>query len=400
MINNKTASFAQLATAGIRPFAYSVAVAKLGAHVDARPIVLLIGYIPLFSMLDAFVQSASRWLHLRRKRVRALASGGAAVGIVSLGCYGAAALIGASATESGWYLWCIIIAYVSNSLALLWERRLASVRGAFQGAVLEGVGALLCLAAIGGGVTGIWLYVIQITLFPLSRLLVIIWSGRYAEHEVVASAADCLGSARSFIGYSVGQQGIAALAASLPTIGAQLTDSYARLPNALIIFKFMNTAAAMASLTVNILGPRIFYGTLGASWDCFEWKLSEHLRSLFAVAVVSAGLGGLYVASGLKTEGGEAVAVGLVVPALAVTNLLSSLCLSRGLPRLTFLCQAVVCCSAVAVCCWLFVSAGVTVAFWSLAVIAFIAVNRIVVPAYRSVLESQIMVKGQRAEAR
>lgn len=385
MISPTSASVLQILMSLVRPFVYAIGVSRLSSDKSATGLLVLVGYIPLFAVLDSLVQALSRWRYLRSPYdasngssvMRAMFGGGTiAVFAFSVG-------VAAFADSKAWFVAGMVVLYALNSVGFLWERDSAALWRWFFAAACELSLSSACVASTAIAPAATWIVVVQLSLFPVSRLIALALPFR-TESPSSTKGRQRSVSGWSFVAYSVGQHGLAASAASLPAIGAQMTGDYSSLGASLISFRFMHSAAAAASLVVNLLGARIFYGVAGRRWQTLEVWLAGSLTKWFrfgGVFLFAAAVLPLFVTD---RESAGVVAAVCAVPVLIMCNLLSSLCMSRGLPRLTFVCQAVVLAISGAVCLRMLGYSSVAVAAWGGAVLGVVVLGRTVLGEYRS----------------
>jgi hypothetical protein len=157
----------------------------------------------------------------------------------------------------------------------------------------------------------------------------------------------------SYVFFSVASQGIAAASAAMPAILISfisfVSDSSPEkeLPKLLVAFKIMLSASSLASLLVNIVGVRIFYGTVGGRWNDFERMLIIKIKKLKHVFMISTSI--LIIFSALNLHIDLFFYIFFATPILAVVNILSSLSLAKAIPQLSFYYQglALLCCMGV-----------------------------------------------------
>lgn len=351
------ANILQFLAAPLRLFFFASAVGALSKN---RELLLTIGFLPLFSLLDVGIQSASRW--------RAVV--GAVVVIPLLSRFAGGALLLSSyvfAAKFGgarYYILFICVAYAVNSMYWRYESAFAGKALASLVSVLEiAIGSVALLLLFRGAGEGV--ATLLICTFPVSRVLALGAVGG-GKGGVIPRKSSL--SLRNYILLNLLPQLTAALASSLPSFMQLFMHDHSDFSSVLVTVKFLHSSSAMLSLFVNIYASRIFYGTMGEGWVKIQNRLllavdiSYKYCALFFLLVVPTFF--FDVSSVL----GRIALVIFSVPLLATSNLVSSLALANNLPEGATSSQLVVFLATATVCAILYQS--VFLAIFSISVLA------------------------------
>ena len=329
-------STAQIATSVGRLSGYSFAVLHLGDGDASAGLLLVVGYLPFLAFVDVLVQSYSRARHLHDLGMpAAIASGRRLSAVILLTIVLPTLGLGISQPH-GWAAAALIAIYLLASLSYLWERWAAEGMRPLALCVLE-------LTIIAAGLLSYWLsgtrtnaLLLCLLSFPLGRLLVLTGAG---PAEETAPGGTKPASVGRYVCYSLVQQAVGAMSVSLPAAYAQWTGDSSGLARNLVLFRVVHSASAIASLVINSIGSRLFYGTAGQGFVTFGRRYLAWAPQLGMAAMAAA-----LAAGGVAYFGTPSITVVcvLLVVALAFTNFESSLLMNRGLPGLALVCQSVV----------------------------------------------------------
>lgn len=379
MAHNLIISASQIATALARIAGYSLAVLKIGAVAGSSSLLLAIGYLPFLAFVDVLVQAYSRALHLH--------AGGVPKAILNSRQYVAIVLLVAVILMfiSGWYRSTVgsasllmVGTYLAGGLAYFWEQWTTYKRRQLWLSLLE-------LSVISSSVLVFFFFghqpfalMLCLISFPLARLMLLTGSG---EDPLTVDRLNSPGTGvQGYVAFSLAQQLVGAMSSSLPSIISQLRGNYSGLAESLVVFRLMHSIAATASLVINAMGARLFYGTVGGGFDVFERHFVEK-SDWFRVAMVMLFLCTLGIA--LDSHSQIFAASAPLVLILILINFESSLSMNRGLPKSSLYCQIVVLLISIALISILMRHLNYFLLFVILALIIYLRVHSTVFKAHR-----------------
>lgn len=342
----------QLLTSVARLAAFAFSVLVIGTMQGTAPLLLVIGYLPFLAFFDILIQSSSRATHLH-----GAAASGRFDGLHSGYALGALLLIVLAFIGGFWFpearQLLVLGTWPLGAIGFVWERRIAQRLRQWLLATIE-LGLLTMTIALQQLVGLPWpLLLLCIVSFPVARLVVLALpigsSGKEPAHaaslagELQPSNAGASSGTRQgiggYVGASLAQQLIAAAAASLPAIYAQVSGDWDKLSLHVAVFRSLHSMAAIFSLTINAMSSRIFYHQVGTGFETLEGRILDAARPILTlVMLVIAAAGCIAIA-----RPAEVTMFALtILPAMAIVNAESSLLYNRGLPAGTMHCQILI----------------------------------------------------------
>ena len=338
MARNFIISASQIVVALARIAAYSLAVLKIGTVAGSSGLLLVIGYLPFLAFFDVLVQAYSRALHVHAGgvpsvilRSRRYVAGALLVAIILVFASGLHRNTLGSATAL------LVGTYLAGGLAYFWEKWTAYRERQLWLSLLE-------LSIISGSIFIFYLFGHQIVIlmlclisFPLARLILLTGPGE--DPLVIERAGSTKAGVSGYVIFSLSQQVVGAVSSSLPSIVGQVRGDYSGLAANLVAFRLMHSISATASLVINAMGARLFYGTPGSGFSVFERYFVEK-SNWFGTATMVLLLSALVIAFTLPSE--IFVVSAPLVLILIFINFESSLSMNKGLPKSSLLCQILV----------------------------------------------------------
>jgi len=342
----------QLSTSVARLAAFAFSVLVIGTFEGTAPLLLVIGYLPFLAFFDILIQSSSRAAHLQ-----GAAASGRFEGLHGGYALGALLLIAIAFIGGLWFpearQLLVLGAWPLGAIGFIWERRIAQRLRQWLLATIE-LGLLSLTVALQQLAGLPWpLLLLCIVSFPVARLVVLALpigsSGKEEGNtaslldELQLGDADApIGTHRKighYVGASLAQQLIAAAAASLPAIYAQVSGDWGKLSQHLAVFRSLHSMAAIVALAINAMSSRIFYRQVGTGFETLERHILDAANPILAlVMLVIAAAGCIAIA-----YPAEVTTFALIIlPAMAIINAESSLLYNRGLPAGTMHCQILI----------------------------------------------------------
>lgn len=342
----------QLSTSVARLAAFAFSVLAIGTIPGTEPLLLVIGYLPFLAFFDILIQSSSRAAHLH---------GAVAPGRIdrlhSAYALGALLLIVLAFIGGFWFpearQLLVLGAWPLGAIGFVWERRIAQRLRQWLLTTIEL--SLLALTVALQQLAGLpWpLLLLCIVSFPVARLVVLaLPSGPLGSEPAPAvplpddpqsgAARATAGTRRGiggYVGASLAQQLIAAAAASLPAIYAQVSGDWDKLSLHVAVFRSLHSLAAIVSLTINAMSSRIFYRQVGAGFETLEGRVLDAVRPILALVMLVIAAAGCVALVG---PADPTVFALMILPAMAIVNAESSLLYNRGLPIGTMHCQILI----------------------------------------------------------
>lgn len=338
----------QLFTSVARLTAFAFSVLVIGTVPGTAPLLLAIGYLPFLAFFDILIQSSSRAAHLHGTsapgRLGALHSGYALIALLVI----VLAFIG-----SFWFPQLrqvmVLGAWPLGAIGFVWEQRIAQRLRQWLLTIVE-LSLLLLTVALQQLAELPWpLLLLCIVSFPVARLVVLALPvGSHGVEPVSINPSpqgDACAATRSrraignYVGASLAQQLIAAAAASLPAIYAQISGDWDKLSLNVAVFRSLHSMAAIVSLTINAMSSRIFYRQVGTGFETLEGRILDAARPIIMLVIL------FIVAAGcvavVRPDNATLFAV-IILPAMAIINAESSLLYNRGLPVGTMHCQILI----------------------------------------------------------
>ena len=368
----------QFLVSALRPVLFTLAVSILKDQQSHRSLIELIGYIGLFSISDSLAQSYARAcdIHHRwqqRDRVRWLA----------LAATLALSLLVLLAGSTSLLQSCLIIIYVLNSYFLLYERQLSRKLCIVVSSLLElllmGVTASALLLQVKPSIILFFAF----ACYPTARLsglaLTRLWHllARHREDLLIQPPAVAPESAAPpfarYIVFSVLLQVICATTASVPALFNLFYADHARYGRTLIYLRWVNTFGSLASLLVNVFGPRIFYKSIDTRFFVNSAHALAGQRSLLRLAFLSV-IAALLLLTARPTPANLLLVLCLSTAIIAFFNYCSSLMLAFKSPDLSLLCQLLVLAISCFSCALCFLDRAVAVLFLGLVTVIFFGI--------------------------
>lgn len=347
MAKNKSTTFLQLLTSLTRPFAYSIAITNIGKIGESESLFLLIvGYIPLFSILDVAIQSYTRWSYTKLQGYTSSFKAKKTL-IVILTTSVCALIYSSNNNHSATAYISFILIYFINSYIFYYESHISTNFAITIACSLELIGSsILILLNLIYKLD--WALYLILCIFPICRITSLIVSATLTQGE--NNKNRTILSSSKFIFYSVTSQILAATGSSLPSIFAQISNKFENLEDGLVAFRIMLSSASILSITINALGSRIFYGTIGSGWRPIEEKILYTIQKLKITVYITTIGTPIILLNTQMTNTTYIFIIILVTPILSVLNLLSSISISKGLPFTSFQCQLSFLLSSFGVC--------------------------------------------------
>jgi hypothetical protein len=308
------------------PLRFIFFASAVGALSKNKELLLVIGLLPLFSLIDVAVQSASRWGATLGSAMAISALARFGLGASSLFMFALASIFGGA---EHFYIASICVAYVVNSICWRYEASFASRPLILLASILEiSVGSIALLLLHRVGSMGI--AVLLACTFPISRAMALALVGS-RDGGVIARKPRF--SLRTYMLLNFIPQLIAALASSLPSLIQILMTDHADFSSVLVTVKFLHSSSAMLSIFVNVYASRIFYGTMGNRWSRLQNRLILAIESYYKYCAMAF----LFVIPvsllNVSTIAERIALLVFSVPLLATSNLVSSLALANNLPE-------------------------------------------------------------------
>lgn len=342
----------QLSTSVARLAAFAFSVLVIGTFEGTAPLLLVIGYLPFLAFFDILIQSSSRAAHLQ-----GAAASGRFEGLHGGYALGALLLIAIAFIGGLWFPGArqllVLGAWPLGAIGFVWERRIAQRLRQWLLATIE-LGLLSLTVALQQLAGLPWpLLLLCIVSFPVARLVVLALpigsSGKEEGNtaslldELQLGDADApIGTRRKigrYVGASLAQQLIAAAAASLPAIYAQVSGDWGKLSLHLAVFRSLHSMAAIVALAINAMSSRIFYRQVGTGFETLERHILDAANPILAlVMLVIAAAGCIAIAFPAEVTTFALI----ILPAMAIINAESSLLYNRGLPAGTMHCQILI----------------------------------------------------------
>jgi hypothetical protein len=322
----------------IRPLAFVWSVTVLAALPWSGDYLFILGILPAFAVLDMLFQSIARHQHLVGASPSAEPIVGALPAAALLVAFIAFLLYATNAQRPWMLASSLLLVFGLAALANLFEARFSSPEGVLGQAVRELIGYAGCLALALGGQTVLAAVAVNLV-FPVAR---IVTAFKHRSVRVCQPTAEpSLAGARTvFVGGSLAAQILASASAMAPAllVAVAMADR-AKLADSLISFKLLFAAASLLSVFVNLFSSRIFYGFITLDMRRHQLMLERCEGALLFIMAASGGVVLWWIAVGRAT--GLLLAVMLCIP-FSYLNLISSLALARGRPRVAAATQAII----------------------------------------------------------
>jgi hypothetical protein len=330
----------QLILSVLRPVLFSYATFQVTKYLPDRMLLTTIGYVSFFGVVDVAVMAISRARYLSGEPAdhNYFYRGFGTVSLIVVGVLFLGSISGLVEVAAS-YL--IVSIYLLGSISNLFERVFSEVRAFTTLAVLELVTIIFIyvLFQLSGNA---YLLTLLFASYPFARLATLVIS-RSDQNLSAKRDSSIVGttSQRRFVAYAILQQVCGAASGSLPAFVAQVSGNYVNLAQNIVAFRLMHSLAAAGSVSINILAPRIFYNSTGQIWRDASTLILKAQRHLLLYGWVFL----LMPCISIFVRGSPnflMISIALLLPALVLLNIYSSLYWNIGRPAISLICQLAV----------------------------------------------------------
>jgi hypothetical protein len=330
---------AQLLVVAMRPAVFVWGVSVLSSVDWTGGYLIVLGFIPVFAILDILFQSIARHRHIHAADALDVSWLRGGLVLASASVFVIAVGYGLIQRSSGVLAAVLAAMFLVGALFNLFEARISSKEAILFQSVAELAGFVACAGIAVAGYP-LLAAVLVSTVFPISRLLTVFKHRRTVPNPKVVGMEA--GRRSVYVGSALVAQILASVAASSPAILVSIAlMEQSELAAALIYFKIVFAVASLCSVVVNLFGSRIFYGHI---------RLDLGNRGRFLHGVETAFVVGLGAVSAIafvllmKVDPArrEVATASLLCVLFAYLNAMSSLAFARGRPAVTAAAQGVV----------------------------------------------------------
>lgn len=300
-------------------------------------LLLTIGYLPIFAILDTLIMSHSRWeitkkSFIANKKFKEI--------ITSVAVFICASIFFLKENITLLLILILITIYIINSFTWRFEFLLSENKSVILLTHLEITFILISFILITHSDFH-WSGLLVFLSLPLSRIITTLIKLNTAQENPKISNSG-IKKKSTYIAYYVIPQFLASMAASMPAIIFNLYPDQQKLANALIISKYIHSFSAFFSLFINILSSRIFFKKMGKNWSLLEKKLEISIKSYYfpSLFIVPISLIGYFIFE--QTIETQFFFLSILIPFMAITNLNSSLGSANNKPNITLLSQVLI----------------------------------------------------------